>query len=253
MSERNNKNLPPTKAPLPPFGEPGNQGKSALRRENFLCNIADAIVPSGLFFRDHNKHRRDTVYKSGDFKKAEVDVQDEEDDWVNLTDKTAKSGPIQITRASNSPERSRVMTKSQPTSPGFEQAKLSARSFKDANVAWAITGDTDLTPAVVGKPDNSKFVVRRYDIRDPTKIEKKRIELHIDGFDWNNKEHVGRLNKARRQWEINTLESNPQTSGKSRVTVDGRGSPLDTSAGSWSPGEEENDEDLLPNRQILEF
>ncbi|APA14055.1 hypothetical protein sscle_12g088250 [Sclerotinia sclerotiorum 1980 UF-70] len=243
MSERNNKKLPPTEAPVPPFGKPGNQGKSALRHENFLCNIADAIVPSGLF-RDHNKHRRDTAYKSGDFKKAEVDVKDEEDDWVNLTDKTTKSGPIQITpRASNSPERSRVMTKPQPTSPGFEQARLSARSFENASVAWAITSDTDLTPAVVGQPDNSKFVLRRYDIRDPTKIEKKRIELHIDEFDWNNKEHVGRLNKARRQWEINTLESNPQTSGKSRVTVDGRDSPFDISAGSWSLGEEEEEEE----------
>lgn len=215
MTDKNNENLPPTRAPLAPFGEPGNEGKHALRRQNFLCNIADAIVPSGLF-ADHKKHRRDSVYKTGDFKKADVEAKDEEDDWVNLTDKTTKYGPIQITpRAANSPERPRMMSNSSSSS-GFDQAKLSVKSFNDANIAWAITGDTDMTPAVVGQPDNTKFVLRRYDIRDPSKIEKKRIDLHVDEFNWNNKEHVDRLNKARRHWELNTLESNPQTSGKSR-------------------------------------
>ncbi|ESZ97896.1 hypothetical protein SBOR_1772 [Sclerotinia borealis F-4128] len=238
MSDRKDSKFPPTKAPLPPFGSLGNQGKSALRRENFLCNIADAIVPSGLF-NNHMNHRLDTAYKTGDFKKAEVDAKVEEDDWVNLTDKTNKSGPVQITpRAANSPERPSMMNRSS-TSSGFDKTKLMARSFSDANVAWAITRDTELTPAVVGQPDNSKFVLRRYDIRDPTKVEKKRIELNIDRFDWNNEDHVGRLNKARRHWEMNTLESNPQTSGRSRATVDGRRSPIDTFVGGWSPGEEE--------------
>ncbi|KAF7899392.1 uncharacterized protein EAF01_008605 [Botrytis porri] len=229
MSQKRNQELPPTKAPLPPFGQPGHQGKSALLRENFLCNLADAIVPTGLF-GDHKRHRRDSAYRAGDFKKADVEAHDEEDDWVNLTDKTVKSGPLQITpRDTKSEEhrRSPSMSKSPPMNQGFSQAKL------------------NLTPAVVGQPDNSKFILRRYDIRSPTKIEKKRIDLHIDEFDWSNKEHVDRLNKARRHWEINTLESNPQTSGKSRVTIDGRRSPVDTSVGSWSPGDEEGDGDSI--------
>ncbi|EMR82891.1 hypothetical protein BcDW1_8440 [Botrytis cinerea BcDW1] len=247
MSPPKNQELPPTKAPRPPFGEPGHQGKSALLRENFLCNLADAIVPAGLF-GDHKRHRRDSAYRAGDFKKADVEAHDEEDDWVNLTDKTVKSGPLQITpRDVGSEERrhSPSMSKSSSLGPGFSQAKLSAGSIQDAFVAWAITGDTDLTPAIIGQPDKSKFVLRRYDIRDPTKIEKKVIDLHIDEFDWKNKEHVDRLNKARRHWEINTLESNPQTSGKSRVTIDGRRSPIDTSVGSWSPGDEEDDSNLI--------
>ncbi|TGO83665.1 hypothetical protein BPOR_0610g00010 [Botrytis porri] len=247
MSQKRNQELPPTKAPLPPFGQPGHQGKSALLRENFLCNLADAIVPTGLF-GDHKRHRRDSAYRAGDFKKADVEAHDEEDDWVKLTDKTVKSGPLQITpRDTKSEEhrRSPSMSKSPPMNQGFSQAKLSAGSIQDAFFAWAVTGDTDLTPAVVGQPDNSKFILRRYDIRSPTKIEKKRIDLHIDEFDWSNKEHVDRLNKARRHWEINTLESNPQTSGKSRVTIDGRRSPVDTSVGSWSPGDEEGDGDSI--------
>ncbi|TEY30108.1 hypothetical protein BOTCAL_0897g00010 [Botryotinia calthae] len=247
MSPPKNQKLPPTKAPLPPFGEPGHQGKSALLRENFLCNLADAIVPAGIF-GDHKRHRRDSAYRAGDFKKADVEAHDEEDGWVNLTDKTTKAGPLQITpRDAGSEERghSPSMSKSPSLSPGFSQAKLSAGSIQDAFVAWAITGDTDLTPAIVGQPDKSKFILRRYDIRDPTKIEKKVIDLHIDEFDWKNKEHVDRLNKARRHWEINTLESNPQTSGKSRVTIDGRRSPIDTSVGSWSPGDAEDDDNLI--------
>ncbi|KAK6608338.1 hypothetical protein H4I95_03718 [Botrytis cinerea] len=240
MSPPKNQELPPTKAPRPPFGEPGHQGKSALLRENFLCNLADAIVPAETSPRQR--------ISCGDFKKADVEAHDEEDDWVNLTDKTVKSGPLQITpRDVGSEERrhSPSMSKSSSLSPGFSQAKLSAGSIQDAFVAWAITGDTDLTPAIIGQPDKSKFVLRRYDIRDPTKIEKKVIDLHIDEFDWKNKEHVDRLNKARRHWEINTLESNPQTSGKSRVTIDGRRSPIDTSVGSWSPGDEEDDSNLI--------
>ncbi|KAB8293328.1 hypothetical protein EYC80_007652 [Monilinia laxa] len=234
--------LPPTRAPLPPFGQPGNQGRSALLRENFLCNIADAILPSS-FFPDHYSHRRDTAYKTGNFKKADVDAELAEDDWVNLTDKTTKSGPIKITpRTANTPERPSVMSGSS-ASPGFDKAKLSAGSFNGANVAWAITKDTDMTPAVVGQPNNHKFVVRRYDIRDPAKVQKKRLELNIDGFDWDSEGHVERLNKARRNWEVLTLESNPQTSGKSRVTIDGRRSPVDTFIGSWSPGREGVEED----------
>lgn len=210
--------LPPTRAPLPPFGQPGNQGKSALLRENFLCNIADAILPSG-FFPDHYSHRRDTAYKTGNFKKVDVDAELAEDDWVNLTDKNTKPGPIKVASCpANSPERPSSMSGSS-ASPGFENAKLTAGPFDGENVAWAITKDTDMTPAVVGQPDNNKFVLCRYDIRDPAKIQKKRLELNIDDFDWDSEEHVARLNQSRRNWEVLTLVSNPQTSGKSRYVL----------------------------------
>lgn len=204
-----------TNGARPSFGQVGNQGKSALLRENFMCNIADAISSTGIF-PDHYRHRRDSAYRAGDFKKADLEENMEEDGWVNLTNKTAKSGPIQISpRTQSSPERLSMRTRS-PSNPTFNNARLFATSFSDANVAWAVTHDTDMAPAVVGQPDNSKFILRRYDIRDPSKIQKKWLELNIDGFDWNNEEHIERLNKARRHWEVTTLESNPQTSGKSR-------------------------------------
>ncbi|QSZ33408.1 hypothetical protein DSL72_004976 [Monilinia vaccinii-corymbosi] len=241
--------LPPTKAPLPPFGQPGNQGKSALLRENFLCNIADAMVPLGLF-PSHSSHRIDTPYKTGNFKRADVDAELADDDWVNLTDHTTTSGPMKITaravgsRGEGAGSGGSVREEVGGTPSRFDRAKMkvSARSFGRANVAWAINQDTDMSPAMVGEPDDSMFVLRRYDIRDPAQVQKKRLELNIDGFDWDDEEHVARLNRARRSWEMLTLESNPQTSGKSRVTVDGRRSPVDTFVGSWSPSGDDVEE-----------